>query len=81
VDLEAYAPPPELLRILPRKSTVRPSDTGPQIGPNNPKFRFVSFFFFFFLLTFLNPNCGAEGVCLGTTMLFFLDRDCKLSWI
>ncbi|KAG6715701.1 hypothetical protein I3843_04G007400 [Carya illinoinensis] len=38
VDLEAYSPPPELLRILPPKSTVRPSDTGPQIGPNNPKY-------------------------------------------
>ncbi|XP_059452777.1 peptide chain release factor 1, mitochondrial [Corylus avellana] len=40
VDLEDYSPPPELLRILPLKSTVRPSDTGPQIGHNNPKFRF-----------------------------------------
>lgn len=38
VNLESYSPPPELLRILPRKSTVRPSDSGPQIGHNNPKF-------------------------------------------
>ncbi|XP_062150603.1 uncharacterized protein LOC133859280 [Alnus glutinosa] len=39
VDLQAYEPPPELLRILPPKSTVRPSNSGPQIGHNNPKFR------------------------------------------
>lgn len=38
VDLEAYSPPKELLQILPLKSTVRGSDCGPQIGPNNPKF-------------------------------------------
>jgi hypothetical protein len=45
VDLQAYEPPPELLRILPPKSTVRPSNSGPQIGHNNPKFRMVSFVF------------------------------------
>ncbi|KAF6139648.1 hypothetical protein GIB67_033652 [Kingdonia uniflora] len=38
VDLDEYTPPPELLQILPRKSTVRGSDTGSQIGPNNSKF-------------------------------------------
>lgn len=38
VDLEAYSAPKELLQILPLKSTVRGSDCGPQIGPNNPKF-------------------------------------------
>ncbi|OMO77544.1 Peptide chain release factor class I/class II [Corchorus olitorius] len=38
VDLQTYSPPPELLRILPPKSTIRGSDSGPQIGPNNPKF-------------------------------------------
>ncbi|KAI6691357.1 hypothetical protein NL676_028185 [Syzygium grande] len=38
VNLEAYSPPKELLQILPLKSTVRGSDCGPQIGPNNPKF-------------------------------------------
>ncbi|XP_020086063.1 uncharacterized protein LOC109708657 [Ananas comosus] len=38
VDLNGYTPPPELLQILPAKSTIRGSDVGPQIGPNNPKF-------------------------------------------
>ncbi|CAD5314366.1 unnamed protein product [Arabidopsis thaliana] len=37
VYIEAYAPPPELLQILPPKSTIRTS-SGSQIGPNNPKF-------------------------------------------
>ncbi|PKI61145.1 hypothetical protein CRG98_018465 [Punica granatum] len=36
VELDAYSPPPELLQILPAKSTLK--DSGPQIGPNNPKF-------------------------------------------
>ncbi|WOL04468.1 hypothetical protein Cni_G13189 [Canna indica] len=38
IDLEGYTPPPELLQILPAKSTIRGKDVGPQIGPNNPKF-------------------------------------------
>ncbi|XP_010529711.1 PREDICTED: uncharacterized protein LOC104806483 [Tarenaya hassleriana] len=38
VDLDTYSPPPELLQILPPKSTIRLSTSGPQIGPNNPKF-------------------------------------------
>uniref|UniRef100_A0A2P2K5A5 Uncharacterized protein LOC105107329 isoform X1 n=1 Tax=Rhizophora mucronata TaxID=61149 RepID=A0A2P2K5A5_RHIMU len=38
VNLDAYSPPPELLQILPPKSTIRGSDCGPQIGPKNPKF-------------------------------------------
>ncbi|CAI8593512.1 unnamed protein product [Vicia faba] len=38
VDLEAYAPPRELLQILPPKSLIRGSEIGSQIGPNNPKF-------------------------------------------
>ncbi|CAA7059235.1 unnamed protein product [Microthlaspi erraticum] len=37
VDLAAYSPPPELLQILPPKSTIRTS-SGSQIGPNNAKF-------------------------------------------
>ncbi|XP_075647755.1 uncharacterized protein LOC142618668 [Castanea sativa] len=36
VDIDTYSPPPHLLSILPLKSTLRSS--GPQIGPNNPKF-------------------------------------------
>ncbi|KAK7314866.1 hypothetical protein VNO77_33394 [Canavalia gladiata] len=38
VDLDAYSPPRELLQILPPKSSIRGSEIGPQIGPNNPKF-------------------------------------------
>ncbi|KAK1263299.1 hypothetical protein QJS04_geneDACA016217 [Acorus gramineus] len=38
IDLNEYEPPPELLQILPKKSTIRGADSGPQIGPNNPKF-------------------------------------------
>ncbi|XP_050230406.1 uncharacterized protein LOC126679426 [Mercurialis annua] len=38
LEVEGYSPPPELLQILPAKSTLRPSNIGPQIGPNNPKF-------------------------------------------
>ncbi|KAK9279624.1 hypothetical protein L1049_013303 [Liquidambar formosana] len=38
VDIDAYSPPQELLQILPAKSTIRGSDCGSQIGPNNPKF-------------------------------------------
>ncbi|WJX66768.1 hypothetical protein P8452_51290 [Trifolium repens] len=38
VDLDAYSAPRELLQILPPKSSIRGSDIGSQIGPNNPKF-------------------------------------------
>ncbi|XP_010690566.1 uncharacterized protein LOC104904082 isoform X2 [Beta vulgaris subsp. vulgaris] len=38
VDLNAYSPPPELLQILPTKSTIRGSECGPQIKSNNTKF-------------------------------------------
>ncbi|KAL8531350.1 hypothetical protein ACS0TY_008102 [Phlomoides rotata] len=38
VDLDTYVPPPELIQILPAKSTIRGSEKGNQIGPNNPKF-------------------------------------------
>ncbi|XP_021753257.1 uncharacterized protein LOC110718681 [Chenopodium quinoa] len=38
VNLNAYSPPPELLQILPTKSTIRGSECGPQIKSNNPKF-------------------------------------------
>ncbi|CAA6660245.1 unnamed protein product [Spirodela intermedia] len=38
IDLDQYDPPPELIQILPAKSTIRDSDSGPRIGPNNPKF-------------------------------------------
>ncbi|KAH9726307.1 RF PROK I domain-containing protein [Citrus sinensis] len=38
VNLDAYSPPPQLLQILPPKSTIRSSEVGPQIRPNNPKF-------------------------------------------
>ena len=40
IDLETYVPPPELVQILPTKSTIR-LDKGSQIGPNNPKFALV----------------------------------------
>ena len=51
VDIHTYSPPPELLTILPLKSTLRSSSSGPQIGPNNPKFLLVrSYFYFLFLL-------------------------------
>ena len=42
VELDGYSPPPELLQILPPKSTIRTSDSGSQIGPNNPKFALVT---------------------------------------
>lgn len=45
VDIDTYSPPPELLTILPLKSTLRSS--GPQIGPNNPKFLLVRSYLFF----------------------------------
>ncbi|KAM5562803.1 hypothetical protein ABKV19_017813 [Rosa sericea] len=38
VDLDGYSPPRELLQILPKSSSIRTSDIGNQIGPNNPKF-------------------------------------------
>lgn len=38
VVLDTYTPPQELLQILPARSTIKGSDCGPQIGPNNPKF-------------------------------------------
>ncbi|KAM0940713.1 putative peptide chain release factor class I [Dioscorea sansibarensis] len=38
INLGEYKPPPEILQILPAKSTIRGADVGPQIGPNNPKF-------------------------------------------
>ncbi|CAI9087939.1 OLC1v1022146C2 [Oldenlandia corymbosa var. corymbosa] len=38
VELDAYVPPQELLQILPASSTLRGSRSGPQIGPNNPKY-------------------------------------------
>lgn len=41
MDLDAYLPPPELVQILPAKSTVRGLYQGHQIGPNNPKFVMV----------------------------------------
>ncbi|KDO39144.1 hypothetical protein CISIN_1g038082mg, partial [Citrus sinensis] len=41
VNLDAYSPPPQLHQILPPKSTIRSSEVGPQIGPNNPKFALV----------------------------------------
>ncbi|RAL43022.1 hypothetical protein DM860_009804 [Cuscuta australis] len=38
IDLDAYAPPEELLQILPAKSSIKGSHSGSTIGPNNPKF-------------------------------------------
>lgn len=52
VNLDTYSPPPELLQILPPKSTIRSSDVGPQIGPNNPKFILVYVTSFLHFLSF-----------------------------
>ncbi|KAL9437464.1 hypothetical protein AB3S75_023348 [Citrus x aurantiifolia] len=41
VNLDEYSPPPQLLQILPPKSTISSSEVDPQIGPNNPKFALV----------------------------------------
>ncbi|KAG0476613.1 hypothetical protein HPP92_013454 [Vanilla planifolia] len=41
VELDGYKPPLELLQILPTKSTIRGSEIGSQIGPNNSKFVLV----------------------------------------
>ena len=49
VDIHTYSPPPELLTILPLKSTLRSSSSGPQIGPNNPKFLLVRSYFYYLL--------------------------------
>ena len=54
VDVEAYSPPPELLRILPLKSTLRTSDSGPQIGHKNPKFLLVIIIFLYWKFV-INP--------------------------
>lgn len=51
IDLDTYTPPQELLQILPAKSSIRGSNCGPQIGPNNPKFALVCFSFFFCVLS------------------------------
>ena len=49
VNIHTYSPPPELLTILPLKSTLRSSSSGPQIGPNNPKFLLVRSYFYYLL--------------------------------
>lgn len=58
VDLEDYSPPPELLQILPLKSTVRPPECGPQIGPNNSKFLPVSLFSSSFYMSICAYECA-----------------------
>ncbi|KDO40625.1 hypothetical protein CISIN_1g045445mg, partial [Citrus sinensis] len=45
VNLDAYLPPPQLLQILPPKFTIRCSEVGPQIRPNNPKFALLDLIF------------------------------------
>ncbi|KAL9437453.1 hypothetical protein AB3S75_023337 [Citrus x aurantiifolia] len=52
VNLDAYSPPPQLLQILPPKSTIRSSEVDPQIGPNNPKILFTLALFFVFCFLF-----------------------------
>ncbi|KAH0992340.1 hypothetical protein GBA52_003823 [Prunus armeniaca] len=71
VDLDAYSPPQELLQILPPKSTIRGSDCGPQIGPNNPKFILVCNYLRF------------KSFCYVTilTLVALLCKECKLCWI
>lgn len=58
MDLEDYSPPPELLQILPLKSTIRPPECGPQIGPNNSKFLPVSLFSSSFYMSMCTYVCA-----------------------
>ncbi|XP_019155698.1 PREDICTED: uncharacterized protein LOC109152451 isoform X1 [Ipomoea nil] len=38
IDLDDYTPPQELIQILPANSSIKGPNSGPKIGPNNPKF-------------------------------------------
>lgn len=72
VDLQDYTPPPELLQILPLKSTIRGSHVGSQIGPNNHKFALVcltSYMTHTYILSF-------SDLCSSLS-----HRVCKLYWI
>ena len=60
VDLDTYSPPRELLQILPAKSTIRTSDCGPQIGPNNPKFALVIWSCLFYSQSFKSFFLGIQ---------------------
>lgn len=43
IDLDDYTPPQELIQILPANSSIKGPNSGPKIGPNNPKFILVCF--------------------------------------
>ena len=77
VDIHTYSPPPELLTILPLKSTLRSS--GPQIGPNNPKFLLVRSIIYFCLLPILKKISKQSSFIF--IFIFVTNRECKLSWI
>ena len=76
VDIHTYSPPPELLTILPLKSTLRSSSSGPQIGPNNPKFLLVRSYFYYLL-----PISKQITKQSSFIFIFVTNRECKLSWI
>jgi len=65
VDIHTYSPPPDLLAILPLKSTLRSS--GPQIGPNNPKFLLVRSIIYFCLLPILKQITKQSSLSLLQT--------------
>ncbi|MBA0853889.1 hypothetical protein Goshw_023407 [Gossypium schwendimanii] len=77
VSLESYSPPPELLQILPRNSTLRRSDSGPQIGPNNPKFILALLDLIFAVDGSISDAAKLLGCVIlasGTSIAFLLPR-------
>ncbi|GAY33081.1 hypothetical protein CUMW_274600 [Citrus unshiu] len=77
VNLDAYSPPPQLLQILPPKSTIRSSEVGPQIGPNNPKFALV--LLYSLLLRFLLSTGALSQLILSDDSLRMAVNEFKTS--